>query len=258
MTNSSSKSFLILPVGLQSLYFVLIALGCYMGLDAFGVSFSNLVAYNVTTERLLLSYGGVILCALLIFFKSEQRFYRYNNVLIIVLVILGFSAVILSQFNEYVYLFRGDFKTDTPFFIGLHAFMAFSIYGWIILFTMAYYTSVKSIKRTYLAIALAPIFTFVIYLLVTQGLIFIITSLEITLYGWPLWFACFIFSFAILGSSNLIALLAHWVEESPKAYLIVVVLGGLLSITFFVYLNYYQLFERHLVMLYFNYPDFIQ
>lgn len=263
MSHSEKPLMMVLPVGWQSIYFIVIAFACYMGLDALGVSLSYLVSYPVTTERLLLSYGGLVLLAICIFFKSPHRFYKHHNILIIVLLLLGLSALILYQFNDSIYLFKESFKTDTPYFIALHGFIALSFYIWIVFFAMAYYASgspVKSvsIKSVYLTIVFAPVLTYMIYIVMTVGFIFTFILLDAKLHGWPLWYLCFIFSFAILVSSNLIALLTTWAEARPKAYVILLSFGIIVSLLFFAYLNYEQVFQNHLISLYFNYPDFIQ
>lgn len=56
----------------------------------------------------------------------------------------------------------------------------------------------------------------------------------------------------------MIALLSFYLEAQKKIYLIVVTLSLFLSLFFVIYLNITQSFESHVVMLYFNYPDFIQ
>lgn len=257
MINTQQKT-VILPVGLQCFYFIIIALISYMMLDAFGVSLTNLVAYHVTLERISLSYVGLLILVGILFWGNSQRYYQSNKVLVYSVIVLLVSALIMYSFNENIFSYRRNFESDTLFFISLHVFMVISFYGWVTLFIMAYYSTGHDFKRISLAWSFGALLAVIIYIVLIWIIIHLIQFLDLNLHSWPLWFKCFVFSFSILCSSNIIALLASYLEDKKKIYFIILVLTSLLSLLFIIYLNIAQSFESHVVMLYFEYPDFIK
>lgn len=257
MTMTQQKN-VVLPVGLQCIYFIMIALTCYMMLDAFGVSLTNLVAYKVTLKRMVFSYGGLLILVGTLFFAHSKRYFENNKVLVYSMIALLISALIMSSFNENIFSFRRNFETDTLFFISLHAFMVVSFYGWVTLFVMVYYSAGHNSQSITLVWSLGALLASIIYVVLIWLIIQLVQFLDLNLHSWPLWFKCFVFSFSILCSSNMIALLSFYLEAQKKIYLIVVTLSLFLSLFFVIYLNITQSFESHVVMLYFNYPDFIQ
>ncbi|UNM96470.1 hypothetical protein MMG00_00950 [Ignatzschineria rhizosphaerae] len=258
MTSQSSQPTIIAPVGRQVLYFILIALVSYMGIDAFDLSLSNILAYDVSLSRISLSYFAVIVLVLIIFWGSLERYYETQKALITVFVGLVLSAIILFYLNEEIYQFRRDFDTSSAFFIILHGFMTLFLYGAIILFVMAYFPGSQDKKRGLIACMLSPCITLLLHVIIMLTFVKIIIMLDINLISWPLWFACFIFSFSVLCSSHIMMLITHWTSNRPTVYKAVLVIGALLSVALLIYMNMALVFENYVVMLYFDYPDFIR
>ena len=255
------KSSVILSVGTQCAYFVLIACVYFTGLDAFGLSFSRIQAMPATIGRIFLSYLGVIVLLYCIFYPyAERSFYQSIRSFLYMLGFIVITIIAIYFLNDELWSYLRTFDEKSPVFIGIHLLMTITSYVWISLFIMAYfgYSEEVTNRTKVLVLALGPLLVAIFYLLLIEATKQTVLGLELNLYGWPRWFRCFLASFAILLTANLLIILNHMSFNKNILYKSIIVIGFILSISLFIYININVVFERYFTMMYFDFPGFIK
>lgn len=258
MSHNHQKRTPIVPVGQQCVYFVLIGLACFMSLEVLEISFYNLAPYPALIGRQTLSLLVLLVLIYLIFMPYGDRYHQSHKLLIRAIIIVIGLRVGLYLFNLSVHLFRGDFDVTTDYFIGLQAFLSIALYVGIVMFGFVYFTSIMNTQNMIISSVFMPVLTIVLFIVLISCFRQMIGILNLELRSWPLWFLCFIFSFALLLSVHLTVLINYGVNRAPKFVIASIVVGIILSGLLLFYINKEAAFSRFIMMFYYNFPDFIR